>query len=460
MFRFSNAAALFAVGWIAAVGPVASAQGIFLAETNLRDACFSNEMSMKLTGTISVVQNGQNVVIKREAEATHVYFERFLDIKEGAGERTARFYNRADAAIKDGSDVAKIVLKANHTLLVAHRLKDRLLVYHPTDVLTREEIDVTSHFDSMSVPGLLPRKEVNIGATWQVPREVVQALVDLDAVSKCDVTGKLESVVGNFANISFSGLVEGISDAASVKVMIKGSSAAFNLDLKRLVQVEWRMSDQRDQGPVSPALSTDVSISLKRVPMETPVQLGGIALVDVPNGAPDPKLTQVVYRNLKKGFEFQFGRDWHMVNQMPDGKLVLRLIDLRGEFIAQCTLTPWTKVKTPMTLPEFEKMMKASAGWQQKDGPPLEATDKAVKSANGYGILRITAEGKLGPVDALRRFYLIAAPGGEQILIDFTMVPSQAAKLDNRDERLVQSLLFVEAGRIEPVPGVPTGREK
>ena len=77
--------------------------------------------------------------------------------------------------------------------------------------------------------------------------------------------------------------------------------------------------------------------------METPVQLGGIALVDVPNGAPDPKLTQVVYRNLKKGFEFQFGRDWHMVNQMPDGKLVLRLIDMRGEFIAQCTLTPWTQ---------------------------------------------------------------------------------------------------------------------
>ena len=415
---------------------------------------------MKLTGTISVVQNGQNVRIPRSADATHVYFERLLDIKDGAGERTARFYNRAEATIKDAGEVAKIVLKSNHTLLVAHRLKERMLIYHPTEVLTREEIDVISHFDSMSVPGLLPRKEVAVGAVWTLPREVVQALTDLDAVSKCEVTGKLESVEGKFANISFNGLVEGISDAASVKVVIKGASAAFNLDMKRLVQVEWRFSDQRQQGPVSPDLSSDVAISLKRVPMETPVQLGGIALVDVPNGAPDPKLTQVVYRNLKKGFEFQFGRDWHMVNQMPDGKLVLRLIDLRGEFIAQCTVTPWKKVSQPETLAGFEAMMKASAGWQQKDGAPLEATDKGVKSATGYAILRITAEGKLGTVDALRRFYLVASPSGDQILVDFTMLPSQAAKLDNRDERLVQSLLFVEAGRIEPVPGTTVGQQK
>ena len=144
-----------------------------------------------------------------------------------------------------------------------------------------------------------------------------------------------------------------------------------------------------------------------------------------------------------------------MVNQMPDGKLVLRLLDADGEFIAQCTVTPWQKVATPMKLDDFEKMMRASAGWQQKEGPALEASDK-LKSASGYGILRITAEGKLGSVDALRRFYLVAAPTGDQILVDFTMIPSQAAKLDGRDERIVQSLLFVEAGRIGPVPAVKT----
>ena len=175
MSRLSSALFAVALGWIAAAGPIASAQGIFLAETNLRDASFSNEMSMKMTGSVNVVQNGQSVAIPRSAEATNVYFERFLDIKEGSGERTARFYNRLEATITDAKDVAKIVLKSNHTLLVAHRTKERLLVYHPTDVLTREEIDVTSHFDSMAVPGLLPRTKCKVDATWTVPHEIVQA---------------------------------------------------------------------------------------------------------------------------------------------------------------------------------------------------------------------------------------------------------------------------------------------
>jgi len=33
-----------------------------------------------------------------------------------------------------------------------------------------------------------------------------------------------------------------------------------------------------------------------------------------------------------------------MVSQTNDGKLVLRLVDARGEFIAQCSVTPWQKV--------------------------------------------------------------------------------------------------------------------
>src|SRR4051794_21915419 len=112
---------VLAVAGIAAAGPHASAQSVLLCETNLRDACFSNELSMKLTGTVSVVQNGKSISLPRSAEATHVYFERFLDIKEYTVERTARFYNRAEATITDDKDVSKIVLKANHTLLVAHR---------------------------------------------------------------------------------------------------------------------------------------------------------------------------------------------------------------------------------------------------------------------------------------------------------------------------------------------------
>ena len=47
------------------------------------------------------------------------------------------------------------------------------------------------------------------------------------------MTGKLESIAGEFANISVNGTVDGISDAAAVSLVIKdGPSAAYNLKLK------------------------------------------------------------------------------------------------------------------------------------------------------------------------------------------------------------------------------------
>jgi hypothetical protein len=439
----------------ALIAPVASAQSVLLAEGNLRDACFNIDLTMRLKGTVTVQQNGKPASFPRTADATHNYLERVVDVKNDQPERTARFYKRAEAALVDGTDKFNLALKANHTLLVAHRVKDQLIVYHPADALTREEMEVTAHFDTLAAPGLLPRREMKVGDTWQVPADVVQAIADLDAVEKADVTGKLEKIEGDFAFLSFRGLVQGIDMAAPVTVMVKDSTAAFNIRYKRLVQLDWKVTDQRQQGPVSPALSADVAFHLKRVPINPPSQLNDIALVKVPSGLPPAHLTNITYRNPTKGFEFQFSRDWYVVSQTNDGKVVLRLVDGRGEFIAQCSLTPWQKVdpQNPMTLANFAKLMRESKGWQQKDGPPLDENDK-IKASSGSTILRVTAEGKLAGVDAIRSIYLISSTAGEQIFVDFTMLPNQAAKLDARDVALVQSVQFLAPGdgRIEATP--------
>ncbi len=440
---------------LAIAGPLASAQTVLLSETNLQGACFNNELTMKLKGTVTVQEKGQPATFPRTATAGHSYFERVLDVKDGQIERTARFYNRADAALVDGTEKFSLALKANHTFLVAHRVKEQLIVYHPAESLSHEETEITSHFDTLAVPGLLPRREAKIGDTWAIPRDVIQALADFDGVEKSDVTGTLEKIDGDIAYISFRGIVQGIDMAAPVTVMVKDSTAAFSIKQKRIVQLDWRVTDQRQQGPVSPALSADVEFRLKRTPIAVPNQLADVALAKIAAGPPPAHLTAITYRNLQKGFEFQYSRDWYMVSQANDGKLVMRLVDPRGEFVAQCSVTPWQKVDAAnlMKLPEFGKLMRDSKGWQQKEGPPLDETDK-IKAANGYTILRVTAEGKLAGVDAIRSFYLVATPVGEQILVDFTMLTAQAAKLDARDVALVQSFQFLttEGGRVDAIP--------
>ena len=201
---------------LALVAGPTSAQSVFLAETNLRDACFNNELTMNLQGTITVQQDGKPLTIPRTALATHHYVERILDIRDAAGERSARFYNRAEATITDNKESYKVALRASHALLVAHRVKDQLIVYHPADALNREEMEIASHLDSLAIPGLLPGKETKVGESWAISKAVMQALADLNAVEKSDLTGRLDKIEGDFAFLSFRGLIQGVDMAAPV----------------------------------------------------------------------------------------------------------------------------------------------------------------------------------------------------------------------------------------------------
>ena len=76
----------------------------------------------------------------------------------------------------------------------------------------------------------------------------------------------------------------------AVTIMVKDATAAFNIKAGRVVGIDWRMSDERQQGPVSPTLSADIGFSLKRTPVQTPAQLSDIALVKVPAGPPPANL--------------------------------------------------------------------------------------------------------------------------------------------------------------------------
>ena len=55
------------------------------------------------------------------------------------------------------------------------------------------------------------------------------------------------------------------------------------------------------------------------------------------------------------------------------------------------------------------------------------------------------AQGQLDGVAVVQNFYLVAAPGGEQVVVAVTMTPKQADKLGARDLTLVGSLELTPA---------------
>jgi hypothetical protein len=311
------------------------------------------------------------------------------------------------------------------------------MVYSPAGALTREELQLTAdHFDSAAVTGVLAGKEVSVGDTWKVPASIVQALCNFEGLTEHTLTGKLDSVSADTATFSLTGTATGIDLGAIVRVKIE-AVGRFDLKAKRLVSLEWKQKDERDQGPVSPAEVLEMTTTMKRQSIEQPAALSDVALVSVPPDwdAPTP-MTQLDYRDPQGRYSFLYPREWHITAQ-PKDQLVMRYMD-RGDFVAQVTLTPWKKVEKGqhMKPEEFKQAMNNMTGWE----PDKELQASEVPAENGRWIYRFSASGQLEGVAVVQNFYLVATAQGEQMIIVFTMAPKQVDKLGAKDLALVGSV--------------------
>ncbi len=413
------------------------AQTYSLLETPRVGDCLRIHLDMKLSGEIRVLQEGKVVPLKLAATATHEFSERILTVSaEGWPQKTARYYETAKAVISANDERSERTLRPQRRLLVVHRINDSPLVYSPSGPLTREELELSGeHLDTQALTGLLPGRAVAVGDTWKVPNLIAQSLCGFEGLTTHDLTCKLEAVQGNTATVGVIGSASGIDTGALVKLAIQ-STYRFDLGAHRLVALEWKVKDDRDQGPASPASIVETSTTLTRADMEEPKQLSDIALVQVPDGEPVPALTHLHYRDPKGRFDLIHSREWRLVGQTNE-QAILRLLD-RGDFVAQATITPWTPAKPGehLSAEAFEKAMAETPTWEAEQ--VLQSGE--VPTEGGRWVYRISAIGLLEGNKVMQNFYLIAGPGGEQIVVAFTLSAAKAEKLGTRDLSLVGSL--------------------
>jgi hypothetical protein len=410
-----------------------------LAEAPLAGKFFRIKLDMTLTGEIKINQDGKKVPLNQAAQANHVYLERILDVgPTGLPCKTARRYQEARAMITVVKQPKELSLRPDRCLMVAQRHKDQGLIYSLAGPLTAEERELTEHFDSLSVTGLLPGKAVAVGATWKVTNAVVQALCNFEGLTSQDLVCKFEEIKSGVAHVSITGKATGIDTGALVKLAIQ-ATYHFDLKNKRLTWLEWKQKDERDQGPASPASTADVTTRLTRTAIDPPRELSDLALVAVPDGyEPPASMTQIGYIDKKKRFDLLYAREWRVVGLTED-HFIMRLMD-RGDFIAQATVTPWTgdQPGKHMTAEAFQEAMAETRGWEADQ--VLQAGE--VSSEGGRWIYRVSSLGRLDGLKVMQNFYLVAGPDGQQVVLVFTMTPAQAQKIGTRDLSLVGSLDF------------------
>jgi hypothetical protein len=427
---------LATLGAVLLAVPTVAAQTVPLAETVKAGDCFRVRLDMSLRGDIHVRKDAGNTTLPLEATAQHEFSERALVVNGPLLDKSARLYELAKALIKVNGSESERTLRGERRLLVAQRYKDEGLVYSPAGALLRDELDLTQHFDTLSLPGLLPGKDVAVGETWKLGEAAVLGLCGFEALTEPALTGKLESVDGGAAVFSIKGTASGIECGALVKLTID-ATGKFDVAAKRIIGLDWTQQDERDMGPVSPATTVKTTWKVQRSAIAEPEGLKETALVSVPDTFEPPQsLTALDYRDPKGRFSMLHGRDWHMVGQ-TDGHAVFRLVE-RGDFVAQVTLTPWTSEEKGKHISpeEFKRQINESPGWE----PESELQAGEVSNENGRWVYRVSMLGKLDGVDVLQNFYLVAGPGGEQVVAAFTMTPKEADKLGARDLSFVGGL--------------------
>jgi hypothetical protein len=409
-----------------------------LTETVKAGDCFRVRLEMSLTGEIKVNRDGKSDSLPLTARTTHEFPERVLAVgNKGLVEKSARVYETATAAITVARDAEKKSLRKERQLVVVERTNGQPLSYSPAGPLTRGELElVGDHFDTLYVTGLLPGKDVAVGDTWKIDNAVAQALCHFDGLTDQGLTCKLEEVKEQVARVSVTGAANGIEVGAMVKLKIS-AQYRFDLSAKRLTWLEWKQTDDRDQGPASPAMTSTSTTTLTCQPIARPDALSDVALVSVPgDGKVPPKLLCVEYHQPKGKFDLNHAREWQMVGE-PDGRLVLRLME-RGDFVAQATITPWKPAEKGKHLSpdEFKAGITNAPGWE----PEKELQAGEVPGGEGRWIYRVSLLGKADGVAVLQNFYLLAGPNGDQVVVAVTLTPKKAEQLGSRDLALVGSI--------------------
>ncbi|HVK12754.1 MAG TPA: hypothetical protein VM597_28645, partial [Gemmataceae bacterium] len=238
------------------------------------------------------------------------------------------------------------------------------------------------------------------------------------------------------ASVAVEGTAKGIENGALATLTVS-ARVTFDLDARRVVHVEWKQRDVREQGPISPAAEVESTTVLKREPLTTEPNELATARVPAEDSIPGA-LRQLIHRDPKGRFQFLHDRDWHVVGQ-TDHHLVMRLLD-RGDFVCQATVTEWKKAEPGKHLEpaEFEKLV--ADGWKMEQ--LLDRTE--IPSDGDRWVYRIAGKGELDGAAVTQTFYVVATAGGEQMILTFTTKPANAARLGTKDVAVVNAIDFAK----------------
>ena len=336
---------LAAAAILFAATSVVRCDAYLLAESDQTGDCFHVTLDMKLTGEIRVRKGDDAIKLKLTANASHDFQERVRPPTPTAcPKRMARVYETAKAGIHVNNDASERTLRPERRLVVAQRDKQRLLVYSPAEVYAGRGGNAAISSTRWSCPACWlarrwPWRHME-GAQRRGPGSV-----PLRGPDGADPDRQAGRGQGRRRDLLDHGTSSGIDQGAMVKMTIN-ATGKFDLNSKRVVELNWTQKDDRDQGPVArPHRGGDDDAG---------PQADRPAGVAVPGGA-DVGAGRHAAGHAGASWSFCDPRAllvplWPGVaDRVADRRPRRAAADGRGDFVAQSTVTPWTQEEKAST---------------------------------------------------------------------------------------------------------------
>jgi hypothetical protein len=400
------------------------------------------KVQLKVSGEMINIVDRKEQREKMSVDCDLDYNEKTLEIpaKDENISRSIRSYNKAEAAIKVGEMDFKPTLSPERTLIVDEITPQSVLLFSPRGPLTYKELELIDvQFDSLLMDRFLPDKHLAIGDSWKPSEKLLAQLLGLDEVGQSDVQCVLKEVTDKLVRFEMTGKVSGAIDGVTSEIEIQ-ARYRFILQNNRIDWLGMRIVEQRRSSPVSDGFNTVAILQMSIVPKGQSENLSEAELKDLPMRS-TPELIRLSHVSKQGGWEVTHDRNWYIFRDKQDLAILRRLEN--GEVIAQGHISslPQATPDKLVTLEEFQEDVKKALAKEFKEF--VEAGQSFDDSKRR--ILRVVLRGEASELPITWVYYHIADQQGRQMACVFTFEEKYADRFGNADQKLIESLRFIDA---------------
>jgi hypothetical protein len=265
-----------------------------------------------------------------------------------------------------------------------------------------------------------------------------------DVISKNALEATLESLDEARAKVRLRGRIEGSLHGAPGAIACDGV-LDFDRRMGWIERVEINRNESRRAGPIEAGLDVKSTLTMTRHADQPPATLADAGLARFSLEV-TPRGEMLVEHGPDNRSSFLHDRSWHVF--WGDPKVtVLKRID-GGRVVAQCNLVvaPPAGRGRHQEPTQFRDEVRRVLGQRfdqyigmgEVDGDP----------AGGYRF-KVGVQGHEGDLGVVWYYYLIASPGGDQLVATYTLAAQDAQAFGDQDVEMIRTLQWLPVRQAE-----------